>query len=87
MKIILIIFTTQVLAQEYYCDAFSKTEVTRLLWIAFNQIQLRAEPYQIIYHYINFKIVNIGKISVIPPTFIGNPGTIKILCQDTTTIV
>jgi len=86
------LFRAARLFQEYCCCAWSRIERQKLLFLKNNQKALRAENYNVIRDHINatdatLERQRIGRIMILPGTFIGSPRYMNARYQDALAIV
>lgn len=77
------------LTQQYFVDAYIKTEGNRLNFIKMNQSKLRAETYKCLADYLQSDAGGIypGKAIILPSSFQGSPRNMQQHCQDAMAIV
>ena len=79
------------LFQQYLVDSYVKIERDRINWCNSHQKELRAESYQGLLDYVRSKQANlqnyhVGKIVILPSTFIGSPRNMIQKYQDSMAI-
>ena len=79
------------LTQQYFVDAYVKTEANRLNYIKLNQSKLRTEKYKCLADYVNSDAnvagVNPGKAIILPSSFQGSPRNMQQNYQDAMAVV
>lgn len=79
------------LFQQWAVDNYVKIEQDKIRWCALNQKKLRADSYQNLKDHVNTKANNvhgrIGKIVILPSTFVGSPRYMMQNYQDAMAIV
>lgn len=79
------------LFQQYCVDMYVKIETERLNFIRFNQTKLRSEEYIHLRDAINLDgdaaAANIGRLTILPATYVGSPRHMHEYAQDAMTYV
>ena len=77
------------LLQQYCVDMYVKIETERLNFIRFNQAKLRSEEYIHLRDAISTEgdIANMGRLTILPSTYIGSPRHMHEYAQDAMTYV
>lgn len=79
------------LTQQYLVDSYVKMEANRLKWIRDHQKELRAESYQGLMDFLHSKAaqegLSVGKLVILPSTFIGSARNMQQNYQDAMAIV
>lgn len=76
------------LFQEWCVDQYCKVEAQRLLWVRLNQQQLRVDLYQGVADALQQdNLADIGRMVVLPATFLGCPRHMHQLYQDAMALV
>jgi len=76
------------LFQEWCVDQYCKVEAQRLLWVRLNQQQLRVDLYQgVADALLQDNLADIGRMVVLPATFLGGPRHMHQLYQDAMALV
>ena len=81
------------LTQQYIVAAYIKIEANRLRFVTLNQDKLRAESYVGLADYLNRRIrdddeaATLGRMVILPSTFIGSARNMQMLFQDSMSIV
>ncbi|MFN7880106.1 MAG: helitron helicase-like domain-containing protein, partial [Sphingobacteriia bacterium] len=86
------IFRAARLFQEYCCCAWSRIERQRLLFLKTNQKALRAENYSVLRDQIyatdaTLERQRVGRVMILPATFVGSPRYMNARYQDAMAIV
>lgn len=77
------------LFQQYAVDMYVKIETERLNFIRFNQAKLRSEEYVHLRDAISSEgnVNNIGRLTILPSTYVGSPRHMNEYAQDAMTYV
>ncbi|GBP38710.1 hypothetical protein EVAR_42915_1 [Eumeta japonica] len=77
------------LFQQFAVDMYVKVETERLAFIRFNQAKLRSEDYIHLRDAIHSDgdVQNIGRLTILPSTYIGSPRHMHEYAQDAMTYV
>lgn len=84
------LFQSKNLFHQWIVDNFAKMEQGRLNFLRFNQTKLRAELYQGLNDAVNNgdqNLNNVGKLIVLPSSYIGSPRAMAQLYQDAMALV